>query len=299
MIPIETPPLEAPGTGDPLVGAHDLTGMQDELWIRPGQGLSDHAQDLWRYRQLFYFLAWRDILVRYKQTVMGIAWSVLRPTLTMLVFTVVFGMLAGMPSDGAPYPVLVFCAMLPWQMFVGAVNESSNSIINNSALITKVYFPRMIVPTSAVIVSLVDFVIAFAILGVLMAFYGHVPTLRVLWLPAFLLLALVAALGLGLLTSALTVKYRDFRYVIPFLGQLGLYVSPVGFSSAVIPDSWRLLYSVNPMVGVIDGFRWAILEGDRRLFLPGLWLAVLLSLLMFVGGVLYFRRVERSFADVI
>jgi lipopolysaccharide transport system permease protein len=272
---------------------------QFDLVIEPGKGIKQYWRDMWQYRSLFYFLAWRDILVRYKQTVIGIAWSVIRPFLTMVVLTVIFGKLARFPSEGTPYPILVFAAMLPLQMFANALSESSNSLIVNANMLSKVYFPRLIVPTSAVIVSLVDFVISFALLGILMVWYQFVPGWRVVTLPFFVLLALFAALGSGIWLAALNVKYRDFRYIVPFMVQFGLYISPVGFSSSVVPGRWRLLYSLNPMVGVIDGFRWAILGGDVQLYMPGFLLSVGLSLLIFGFGLAYFRRTERTFADVI
>lgn len=245
------------------------------------------------------FLAWRDILVRYKQTVIGVAWSVIRPLMTMIVFTVIFGKLAKFPSEGVPYPILVYAAMLPWQMFASALTESSNSLIVNAGMLSKVYFPRLIVPTSAVIVSLVDFVISFGILAILMAWYQFLPDWQIVTLPLFLLLALMVALGFGIWLAALNVKYRDFRYIVPFVVQFGLYLSPVGFSSTVIPARWRLIYSLNPMVGVIDGFRWAILGGDSKIYLPGFVLSLVLTFVVFYLGLAYFRKTERTFADVI
>lgn len=256
-------------------------------------------RDIWRYRELFYFLAWRDILVRYKQTAIGIAWSVLRPLATMLVFTIVFGKLAKLPSNGVPYPVMVFSAMLPWQFFANSLTESSNSLIDNSNLLTKVYFPRLIVPAGSVIVGLVDFLISFVILGGLMAWYHCIPDMRVLLLPLFLAMAFLASFGAGLWLSALNVQYRDFRYVVPFLVQFGLYISPVGFSSSIVPERWRYFYFLNPMVGVIDGFRWVLLGDAFPVNWTGLCLSATLTLLMFVGGLWYFRNMERSFADVI
>ncbi len=270
-----------------------------DLIIEPGKKAKQYWRDLWNYRELFYFLAWRDILVRYKQTVIGIAWSVIRPLLTMMVFTVVFGKLAKLPSEGVPYPILVFAAMLPWQFFANSLSESSNSLINNANMLSKVYFPRLIVPTSSVIVSLVDFMISFVILAALMVWYHFIPDWRMLTLPLFLLLALLAAFGFGLWMAALNVKYRDFRYIVPFIVQFGLYISPVGFSSSVVPEKWRLLYSINPMVGVIDGFRWAILGGETQIFWPGFAISVTLTLLIFILGIWYFRKMERTFADVI
>ncbi|PSN80763.1 phosphate ABC transporter permease [filamentous cyanobacterium CCP4] len=271
-----------------------------ELIIEAGRTEAQYFRDLWRYRELFYFLAWRDILVRYKQTAIGVAWALIRPFLTMVVFTVVFGRLANLPSEGgAPYPILVFSAMLPWQFFSNALSECSNSLITNANLISKVYFPRLVVPTSAVIVSFVDFLISGIILLGLMAWYQEVPSWRVVTLPLFILVAFAAAMGAGLWLAALNVQYRDFRYVVPFLVQFGLYISPVGFSSSIIPDRWRLLYSLNPMVGVIDGFRWAIIGGDVALYWPGFLLSLLLVVVLLVTGILYFRRMERTFADVI
>ena len=271
----------------------------EELIIRPGQGLRHYWRDLWAYRELFYFLAWRDVAVRYKQTVIGVAWSVIRPLLTMVVFTVVFGRIAQLPSDGVPYPILVYAAMLPWQFFASSLSESSNSLVANAQMIGKIYFPRLALPTSAVIVSFVDFAVAFVILLVLMLAYRFPPGWRMLTLPLFIALAFAASLGAGLWLAALNVKYRDFRYIVPFIVQLGLYISPVGFSSSVVPAQWRLLYSLNPMVGVIDGFRWAILGGQTTLYLPGLALSLGLVTILFAGGLYYFRRTERTFADVI
>ncbi len=270
-----------------------------DLIIEPGGGVRRYWRDLWKYRELFLFLAWRDILVRYKQTAIGIAWSVLRPFLTMIVFTIVFGTLAKLPSNGVPYPIMVYAAMLPWQFFANSLSESSNSLIDNSNLLTKVYFPRLIVPAGSVIVALVDFFISLVILFGIMAWYRYLPDVRMLLLPLFLALAFLASFGAGLWLSALNVKYRDFRYVVPFLVQFGLYISPVGFSSAIVPEKWRMLYFLNPMVGVIDGFRWAILGDAFPVYWPGLALSALLTMVMFVGGLLYFRNMERSFADVV
>jgi lipopolysaccharide transport system permease protein len=269
------------------------------LVIEAGRTERHYWRDLWRYRELFYFLAWRDILVRYKQTVIGIAWAVLRPLLTMIVFTVVFGMLGKFPSEGVPYALLVYVAMLPWQFFASSLAEASNSLIGNSNLISKVYFPRLIVPASAVITSFVDFLVAAVVLVGLMAWYGVWPDWRVVALPLFTLIAFLAALGCGLWLTALNVKYRDFRYVVPFIVQFGLYVSPVGFSSGIVPERWRMLYSINPMVGVIDGFRWSLLGGSIPLYMPGIVLSVVLTAIILASGVWYFRRAERTFADVI
>nr|WP_242038698.1 ABC transporter permease [Chroococcidiopsis sp. [FACHB-1243]] len=244
-------------------------------------------------------MAWRDILVRYKQTAIGIAWALVRPFLTMIVFTVVFGKLAKLPAEGAPYPIMVFAAMLPWQFFASALAECSNSLISNANLISKVYFPRLIVPASAVVVSFVDFLVSGMILLGLMAWYNFIPSWRILTLPLFMAIAFVAAIGGGLWLSALNVKYRDFRFIVPFIVQFGLYISPVGFSSSIVPEQWRLVYSLNPMVGVIDGFRWAILGGETQLYWQGFMLSVGLVVLLFASSIWYFRKVERSFADVI
>ncbi|WP_315786669.1 ABC transporter permease [Fischerella sp. JS2] len=272
----------------------------NELIIEAGRTERQYWQDLWKYRELFYFLAWRDILVRYKQTVIGMAWALIRPFLTMVVFTVVFGNLAKLPSEGdTPYPILVYAAMLPWQFFSGALSECSNSLINNANLLSKVYFPRLIVPTSAVIVSFVDFMISGMILLGLMAWYNFVPDWRILILPLFILIAFAASMGAGLWLAALTVEYRDFRYVVPFIVQFGLYISPVGFSSKIVPEQWRLLYSLNPMVAVIDGFRWAILGGESQIYLPGFALSLVIVVLLLGSGIWYFRKMERTFADVI
>lgn len=273
--------------------------VKKETVIEAGRTERQYWQDLWRYRELFYFLAWRDILVRYKQTAIGIAWALIRPFLTMVVFTIVFGQLAKLPSSGVPYPILVFAGMLPWQFFSNALSESSSSLVNNSNLISKVYFPRLIVPTSAVIVSFVDFMISGIILLGLMAWYNFIPDWRILTLPLFILIAFIASMGVGLWLAALTVEYRDFRFVVPFIVQLGLYISPVGFSSAIIPKQWQLIYSLNPMVGVIDGFRWAILGGDSKLYLPGFTLSLSLVFVLLWSGIWYFRKVEKTFADVI
>lgn len=270
-----------------------------ELVIEAGRTEKQYWKDLWRYRELFYFLAWRDILVRYKQTAIGITWALIRPFLTMVVFTVVFGQLAKLPDQGVPYPILVFAGMLPWQFFSNALSECSNSLVGNANLISKVYFPRLIVPTSAVIVSFVDFLISGMILLGLMAYYSFVPDWRILTLPIFILIAFAASMGVGLWLAALTVQYRDFRFVVPFIIQFGLYISPVGFSSSIVPDQWRLLYSINPIVGVIDGFRWAILGGESKLYLPGFILSLVLVFLFLWSGIWYFRKMERTFADVI
>src|SRR6059058_4031075 len=241
-----------------------------EIIIEPGRAAKNYWADLWRYRELFLILAWRDVSVRYKQTIIGAAWAVVRPFLTMVVLTVIFGRIAALPSDGEPYALMVFAAMLPWSLFSTALGEASNSLIGNERLISKVYLPRLIIPTATVVTAFVDFLISFAILLGLMVYYRFVPSWNILLLPLFIVMALLASLGPGLWITALNVKYSDFRYVIPFLVQFGLYVSPVGLSSSLVPEQWRLLYSLNPIVAVIDGFRWCILAGQGELYLPGL-----------------------------
>ena len=280
------------------MSSRDIAPKQ-ELIIEAGRTEKQYWKDLWKYRELFYFLAWRDILVRYKQTVIGMTWALIRPFMTMVVFSVVFGRLAKLPSDGVPYPILVFAAMLPWQFFANSLSECSGSLINNANLLAKVYFPRLVVPTSAVVVSFVDFMVSGIILLGLMAWYNFIPTWRILTLPLFIAIAFAASMGVGLWLASLNVKYRDFRYIVPFIVQFGLYISPVGFSSSVVPEEWRLIYSLNPMVGVIDGFRWAILGGESKLYLPGFALSLGLVILLFASGIWYFRKMERTFADVI
>jgi len=270
------------------------------LVIEPGLAEKHYWRDLWRYRELFYVLAWRDVTVRYKQTIIGLVWALLQPFLTMVVFTVVFGKLAKLPTEGdAPYARLVFAGLLPWQFFSSALSSSSSSLISNTNLISKVYFPRLIVPTAAVVVSLIDFLISFIILVFMMLWYQYLPGWQILTLPLFVLMAFLASLGPGLWITSLNVKYRDFRYVIPFIVSMGLYVSPVGFSSSVIPEQWRLLYSLNPVVGVIDGFRWAILGGEVTLYWPGFILSWGVIAFFLWLGIQQFRRTEKSFADLI
>jgi lipopolysaccharide transport system permease protein len=271
-----------------------------ELVIEPGRSERHYWRDLWQYRELFQVLAWRDISVRYKQTVIGAAWALIRPFLTMLIFTFIFGKLANLPSDGtAPYAIMVFAGLLPWSFFATAVVDASNSLISNANLICKVYFPRLIVPIAAVMVAFVDFLISFAILVVLMIWFQFMPSWQILLLPLFAAVAFVTSFGIGAWITALNVKYRDFRYVIPFIVQLGLYVSPVGFSSNIVPEQWRFIYSLNPMVGVIDGFRWCLLGGESQLYWPGLYLSLGVSSFCLWLGLRQFRKMERSFADLI
>ncbi len=269
------------------------------LIIEAGRTEQQYWKDLWNYRGLFYFLAWRDILVRYKQTVIGVAWALIRPLLTMIIFSVIFGKLAKLPSNNVPYPIMVFSAMLPWQYFANALTECSNSLIGNANLVSKVYFPRLIVPTSAVVVSFIDFLISATILIALMFWYQFLPSWNLLILPLLIILVSAAALGSGLWFAALNIKYRDFRFIVPFVVQFGLYVSPVGFSSDIVPEKWRLLYSLNPMVGIIDGFRWSILGNTTPLNWESLSISLGMIIFLMSTGIWYFRKTERTFADII
>jgi lipopolysaccharide transport system permease protein len=279
-----------------------------ELIIEAGHTERNYWRDLFRYRELFYFLAWRDVLVRYKQTVIGILWAVLRPLLQMIVFTIVFSRIAKLPAEGMPYPVMVFSAMLPWQLFATSLTEGSASLIGNANLISKIYFPRLIVPASAVIVSFVDFAISMVLLAILMIWYQIWPGWPLATLPIFTLMALLASAGAGAWLAALNVKYRDFKYVVPFIVQFGVFVSPVGFSSSTIsattphwiaPEKWRMLYDLNPMVGVIDGFRWSISGGNTPFPWQSLEIAVVTITILVITGIWYFRKTERTFADII
>ena len=269
------------------------------LFIRPADGwTSIGLKELWEYRELLYFLTWRDIKVRYKQTALGAAWAIIQPVFMMLVFSLFFGRLAKVPSDGIPYPIFTFCALLPWQLFAHALTESSNSLVANERLITKVYFPRLVVPISAVLGGLVDFAIAFVILLLMMFYYGIVPTATIVALPGFILLAIMTALGVGLWLSALNVQYRDVRYTINFLIQFWLFATPVAYPSSIVPEKWRALYGLNPMAGVVEGFRWALLGKSNP---PGALLAVSVAvvILILIGGLYYFRRMEAQFADIV
>lgn len=257
-------------------------------------------RDLWLFRELFFVLAWRDVTVRYKQTVIGLAWAIIQPLMTMTVFTVIFGKLAKLPTEGvAPYALMVYAGMLPWQFFASSLTGAANSLISNANLINKVYFPRLVVPSASVVVAFVDFLVSFSILAVLMVWYKFMPGLQILALPFFVVMGFLASFGPGLWISSLNVKYRDFRYVIPFIVQFGLYTSPVGFSSAVVPEQWQLLYSLNPMVGVIDGFRWAILGGASSIYLPGFMLSWGVIVFFLWLGIRQFRKMEKGFADLI
>lgn len=255
-------------------------------------------KELWQYRELLYFLTWRDVKVRYKQTALGAVWAIIQPFFMMLVFSLFFGRLARVPSDGIPYPVFVFCGLLPWQLFAHALTESSNSLVGNQNLITKVYFPRLVIPISAVLGGAIDFLIAFVILLGMMLYYGIVPGVAILALPGFVLLALLTALGVGLWLSALNAQYRDVRYTINFLVQFWLFATPVAYPSSLVPEKWRPLYGLNPMAGVVEGFRWALLGKSQP---PGmmLWVSVAVVVVLLLGGLYYFRRMEQEFADVV
>lgn len=276
-----------------------MSTLRPTLVIEAGRTERHYWRDLWRYRELFLLLAWRDVLVRYKQTVIGIAWALIKPFLAIVVFTVIFGRLAKLPSDGIPYPLLVAAAIVPWQFFASGLGEASNSLISNAGLISKVYFPRLIIPASAVIVSLLDLLISSVFVAALMVWYGIAPDWRLLTLPMFILLAFAAAIGGGLWFAALNVKYRDFRYIVPFTVQFGLYVSPVGFSTSILPEKWRLLYSLNPMAGVIDGVRWSVLGLKAPLYWPGEVVSATVAAILLATGILFFRSTEKRFADVI
>jgi lipopolysaccharide transport system permease protein len=273
-----------------------MSSGKEEIIIEAGRSEKNYWQDMWRYRELFYILSWRDIKVRYKQTVIGASWAIVRPLLTMLVFTFVFGNVAGLAKDTSePYALVVLCGLLPWTFFSTALSEASNSLISNSNLVAKVYFPRLIIPASSIITSLIDFAISFGLLVIMMFIFRYVPPIQVLLLPFFIVLALLASFGIGLYLTALNVKYRDFRHIVPFIVQFGLYISPVGWTSARVPEKWRLLYSINPMTGIIDGFRWCVLGHEP--YWPGLLVCVAVITIFLLIGVRYFRKTERGFAD--
>lgn len=270
------------------------------LVLEAGRADRQYWWDLWRYRELFLILAWRDVAVRYKQTLIGVAWAFVRPFMTMVVFTIVFGKIAKLPTEGdTPYAVMVLAGLLPWTLVSSILSDASSSVVGSSQLITKVYFPRLIVPMATVVVALIDFLVSLVILAGVMAWYGVAPGWQILLLPFFVLLAVVVAIGPAVWMAATIVKYRDFRFVLPFIIQVGLYVSPVGFSAKVVPDQWLLLYSINPMVGIIDGFRWCILGGTSPLYLPGFAISLVVAAGMLWFGIRTFRRTERGFADLI
>jgi lipopolysaccharide transport system permease protein len=282
-----------------IEAASDGGRPQYELTIEAGRSDHRYLRDLWFYRELFHVLAWRDISVRYKQTVIGVAWALIRPFLTMVVFTIIFGRIAHLPSHGAPYPLLVYAGMLPWTFFATALADASNSLVSNTNLISKVYFPRMIVPIAAIMVAIVDLLIGLLLLAVLMVWFAYAPPIQILLLPVFIAMAFLASLGPALWVTAMNVKYRDFRYLIPFVVQFGLYVSPVGFSSKIIPEQWQLLYALNPMVAIIEGFRWCILGGEHKLSITSLSLSIAVIAFTLWLGIRQFRKTEKSFADLI
>ena len=280
-------------------GAPGVNATPSVLFIRPTTGwVSLKLHELWEYRELLYFLVWRDIKVRYKQTALGASWAIIQPLFTMIVFSLFFGRLARIPSDGIPYPLFSFAALVPWTFFANGLTSSSNSLVGSSQLITKVYFPRLTIPIATVLAGVVDFALAFVVLLLMMLWYGVVPGLNVLWLTLFLLLALISSLGVGLWLSALNVKYRDVRYVVPFMTQIWMFMTPIAYPSSLLKGPWRAVYSVNPMVGVIEGFRWALLRTNSK---PGMSMLVstATAIVILIGGALYFRRMERTFADIV
>jgi lipopolysaccharide transport system permease protein len=267
--------------------------------IEPSKGwVSLQLHELWEYRELLYFFTWRDIKVRYKQTALGAAWAIIQPFLTMVVFSLFFGRLANVPSDGIPYPIFSYAALVPWTFFANGLNQASTSLVASAHLIRKVYFPRLLMPICSVVSGIVDFVLAFTVLLGMMLYYNVIPTLSVFWLPLFLLLALVTSLAVSIWLSAINVQFRDVRYVVPFLTQLWLFATPIAYPSSLLPEPWRMLYSLNPMVGVVDGFRWALLGSAQR---PGAMIIVstLMALALLVTGAYYFRRMEKTFADFV
>lgn len=274
-----------------------MSRSPSRIVIESGKQEKHYWRDLLAYRELFFFLAWRDIKVRYKQTVLGISWAIIRPLLTLIVFTVVFGEIANLPSNGIPYPLIVCAGILPWNFFSTAFSEAGSSLITNSNLMTKVYFPRLIIPSSTIIVSLIDFVISLLLLFLLMVWYSFPPSVNLIFIPLVLILSMLCAMGSGFLVAALNVQYRDFRYIIPFIVQLGLYISPVGFNATIIPEKWKLLYYLNPMAGIIDAFRWCIL--GQPVYINGLLCSMIVSALLMFAGIRYFRSTEKKFADVI
>ena len=277
----------------------DMTETDDTLVLEAGRAERHYWRDLWHYRELFAILAWRDVAVRYKQTVIGVAWALVRPFLTMVIFSLLFGRVAKLPSVGAPYPIMVFAGLLPWFLFSSILSDASNSLIANTNLVSKIYFPRIIIPSATVVVALVDLAVNLVMLAGLMAWYSFLPTWRIVFLPVFILLVSVASLGPALWLTALNVKYRDFRYIIPFIVQFGLYISPVGFSSSVVPEKWRLFYYLNPIVGPIDGFRWCLLGAGTSLNREELFFSLIVNTILLLLGLSYFRATERGFADVI
>ncbi len=292
-----------PGTGDLLMATGQGLAPAETATVRtviqPSRGwVSLGLDELWRYRELLFFLVWRDVKVRYKQTVLGITWAVIQPLITMVVFTVVFGRLAKVPSDGLPYQLFSFAALVPWTLFTKGLAQSANSLLGNQALLKKIYLPRLVLPIGAVLSGVVDFTLAFMILIVMQLYFGVVPTAGIVWLPLLLVLILVTSLGVGLWLSALNVMFRDVRYTVPFLIQMWLFATPIAYPSSLVPEKWRLLYGLNPMAGVVEGFRWALLGADTR---PGpmVLVSALVAVLLLVSGAYYFRRIEKDFADVV
>ena len=266
--------------------------------IQPEKGWSAlNLRDLWRYRELIYFMTWRDLKVRYKQTLLGASWAILRPFLTMIVFSIFFGNLAKVPSDGIPYPIFAYTALLPWELFASALSQASRSLVQNTNMVTKVYFPRMILPISSILAGVADFLIAFVVLIGMMIYYKITPTINVWTLPLFILLALITALGVGFWLAALNVLYRDINYVTPFLTQFWMFITPIAYGSSLIPENWRFLYAINPLSGVVDGFRWALLGNQQSAPGPTLILSSLIAVFLLISGMFYFRRMERQFAD--
>lgn len=293
------PALEE-NTNEPQSGIQMIPSSERVIILEAGRAEKNYWRDLWHYRELFAILAWRDVAVRYKQTVIGLAWALIRPFLTMVVFTLIFGHIAKLPSDGAvPYPILVFAGMLPWFLFSSILSGASESLVSNANLISKVYFPRLVIPAATAVVAFVDFAINFFMLALLMVWFGFLPSWQIIFLPIFIIIAVLASLGPALWITSLNLKYRDFRFIIPFIVQFGLYVSPVGFSSSVVPEQWRLLYSLNPVVGIIDGFRWCLLGGESQMYWPGFFLSLVVVAFFLWYGVRYFRATERKFADLV
>jgi lipopolysaccharide transport system permease protein len=277
----------------------NLTGEAPAIRIAPSKGWTSlKLNELWQYRELLFFLVWRDVKVRYKQTVLGVGWAILQPFFTMVIFSLFFGRLAKMPSDGVPYPIFSFTALIPWMFFANGLNQSANSLVSNSNLINKVYFPRLAIPIASVLAGLADFIPSFIILIGMMLYFGIYPTATMAWIPLFLLLALITSLGVGIGLAAVNVKYRDVRHTVPFLVQCWLFATPIAYPSSLLPPAWQTIYALNPMVGVVEGFRWALLGADTH---PGPMVAVstVVALAVLAGAALYFRRMERSFADVI
>jgi lipopolysaccharide transport system permease protein len=285
----------APPSG---IAEHDSASLPVTRIERASGWISLNLGELWRYRELLYFLTWRDVVVRYKQTALGASWAIIQPVMTMVVFSLVFGRLSGIPSDGIPYPLFSFAALVPWTFFANGLTQSSNSLVGSANLIQKVYFPRLMIPAASVLGGAVDFLLAFVVLLGMMAYYGIAPTINILWLPLFLLLAVATALGVGLWLSALNVRFRDVRYVVPFITQFWLFATPIAYPSSLLEEPWRTVYGLNPMAGVVEGVRWSLL-GTETAPGPMIGLSILAATLLLIGGAYYFRRMERAFADIV